>query len=392
MNGPLAMSISLDSKITFKKRALVAGYEVFADGESIGAVGKVEFRWMGTVGDVVEWGATRGEVAAALLAKAVESASQPEPTITVYTTFYAKMVEGDDEPQKTGERTDEYVISVYSDVHGDWSDDETKWIPAGIVETAVHILTDGQSGMLYASEASATPASGNNIWYSEETYKHPYTGERTERTAHLSGFSEDEQRAVYAGLVKAGALRDYRPVTAPAPVAPVPELLTIDAISAALTANEVEHQTYRSYNNGGWIRIGPILINGSYGWSRVDSVDSGALFRIMSASGFEQSCLRVPTLSELMGRVAANMPKPKMVIGERVTIEDTAAWTAWRPQTTIVERTINGTVYRFERFRYYSEPDNTWNSRIDVLVNGKCVRTWTIALMGRHVRCVSVTR
>lgn len=51
----------------------------------------------------------------------------------------------------------------------------------------------------YVSEASNYPWQPGS-WYSEETYIHPYTGEREEKTYHLTGFTNEEQAEIWDAI------------------------------------------------------------------------------------------------------------------------------------------------------------------------------------------------
>jgi hypothetical protein len=96
-------------------------------------------------------------------------------SVTVYTTTYDPWEEGQDEPVKNGESTDVYPCG---------GDDDLS--PA---EQAAEV-------MQYVVEASNDPWRPGS-WYSEEAYIHPYTGEREEKTYHLAGFTDNEQRVIW---------------------------------------------------------------------------------------------------------------------------------------------------------------------------------------------------
>lgn len=212
------MAITMESKIQFRKTTEASGYSsylVLADGVGIGTVAKLGGSWSESHDWLIAY-KTRGAAAEQLLKLAVEAAkpaeeddesAEPKHMITVYVSQYAPAEEGDDELTKVFEDSEEFLISDYADDMGDWADRAcTQWVVADDVTVAVRLL-DGYRGRFCASEASASPTDGVGVWYSDNGYDHPYTGARSEQTAHLKGFTEDEQRAIYAGLVSRKALR-----------------------------------------------------------------------------------------------------------------------------------------------------------------------------------------
>jgi hypothetical protein len=94
--------------------------------------------------------------------------------IDIYTVTYAPWEEGTDEPEKIGEDHDTAIVERD---------------PAAIAEWLRNAGT---------SEASDYPAScaDAHTWYSAETYEHPYTGEREEKTFHPKGLTNAEARQV----------------------------------------------------------------------------------------------------------------------------------------------------------------------------------------------------
>lgn len=125
--------------------------------------------------------------------------------ITIHTSEYHVWEEGEDEPNLKDSYSEDFDTADYTEDLGDWSADadwnddgewEGAWIPATDVYAAAQLLS-GHGCNFYASETSASPTDGVNVWYIEETDIDNYTGERTEKTAHLSGFTEDEQREIY---------------------------------------------------------------------------------------------------------------------------------------------------------------------------------------------------
>lgn len=124
--------------------------------------------------------------------------------ITIHTTRYNKWEEGEDEPTVKDQQTDEYDTDDYTEDLGDWSDNAEwddegnwsgEWIPATSVAAAVEMLI-GHGTQFWAQETSAEPTDGVNVWYSRSEHD-VYTDALTEQTAHLSGFTEDEQREIY---------------------------------------------------------------------------------------------------------------------------------------------------------------------------------------------------
>jgi hypothetical protein len=126
--------------------------------------------------------------------------------ITIHASEFHVWEEGEDEPRLKMQYSEDFDTADYTEDLGDWSDDSDHdengewhgtWIPATDVYAAAQLLT-GHGNEFYASETSAEPTDGVNVWYIQETDTHVYTGKRTEKTAHLSGFTEDEQRQIYA--------------------------------------------------------------------------------------------------------------------------------------------------------------------------------------------------
>lgn len=109
--------------------------------------------------------------------------------IVSYTSTYAPWEDGQDEPTKIGEDTGETVCEP-----DEW---EREDYPTA-VEYAAHLLTD----RYYVMRGSADNYSSSDWyahgWYAPEPYENPYTGECTETTLHLDGFTDEEARAVYA--------------------------------------------------------------------------------------------------------------------------------------------------------------------------------------------------
>ncbi len=112
---------------------------------------------------------------------------------------YFAAVELGDVPAPSDTTGELYVIADHADDFGDWNDDETIWLPASDVETAVLLLT-GHATRFYAATCSETvPQVSTRAWYQDQPYENPYTGEHTERSAHLEGpWSDEEATAIHA--------------------------------------------------------------------------------------------------------------------------------------------------------------------------------------------------
>jgi hypothetical protein len=106
--------------------------------------------------------------------------------ITTHTTRYASWCEGDDEREKLATATDQH------DCEPD-PDDITDGLTA--VDVAVRTLRD----QLFCTSPSTWPhCTPGATWYAEpDPYEHPHTGELTEVTAHLDGFTVQEERDIY---------------------------------------------------------------------------------------------------------------------------------------------------------------------------------------------------
>lgn len=129
--------------------------------------------------------------------------------ITVRTTVYAPWEEGQDEPEKVDEDTDVFTVADHSD---DDTDDQD--MPLSLVEAAARILTGDIGRTFYAVEPSSSPltrVNALNTWWSAETYEHPHTATREEKSAHLSGFTPEDAHAVH--LRVAAILRERFHIT-----------------------------------------------------------------------------------------------------------------------------------------------------------------------------------
>ena len=113
--------------------------------------------------------------------------------LTTHTTTYAPWEDGADERKQTGTRSEDWDCTP--------DPDRDEHSP---MDAAVRVLRDD----LHCTSPSTWPhCQPGTIWYAEpDPYEHPYTGELTEVTAHLHGFTDAEERAVYTRLTdpKAG--------------------------------------------------------------------------------------------------------------------------------------------------------------------------------------------
>lgn len=101
-------------------------------------------------------------------------------TITIHTTVYAPWRDGDDERERLDSDSSEHVITD-EDMRDALAEGDS--LPAYVAS----ILTDGRGSGCWAVYASDFPRVNEGTWYSAEAYEHPYTGELTETTYHLSG-------------------------------------------------------------------------------------------------------------------------------------------------------------------------------------------------------------
>ena len=126
--------------------------------------------------------------------------------ITIHTSVFLPWEEWEDEPTLKDSYSEDFDTAEYLDDLGDWSEDahwndDLEWIGTWVLATDVYAaaqLLNGHGHYFYTSETSASPTDGTHVWYIEETDIDNYTGEHRERTAHLSGFTENEQREIYA--------------------------------------------------------------------------------------------------------------------------------------------------------------------------------------------------
>jgi hypothetical protein len=131
-----------------------------------------------------------------------KAASAPR-IITIHKTTYATWDEWEDEPEEIDTETFILDVNGLREDFGDWNDDETVWIPAAVVEVASRLLT-GEQCKFWASECSSSGAevrSGDNPFYMDEPYTHPYTGVREDKTAHLSGFTAAEIAEIHSIVI-----------------------------------------------------------------------------------------------------------------------------------------------------------------------------------------------
>lgn len=128
----------------------------------------------------LEWQHTDGEpLCPAVVVGDYAPARPTSKWVTVCRVTYDPWEEGQDEPVRNGE--DVVVWPVDPD------DEDTT-----AVEHAVNI-------MKYVIEASNWPWQPGS-WYVEETYIHPYTGEREEVSHHLTGYTDEEQAEIWAAI------------------------------------------------------------------------------------------------------------------------------------------------------------------------------------------------
>jgi hypothetical protein len=115
---------------------------------------------------------------------------------------YEQAAANGDAPQPTDDVGELYLIDQWADDFGDWNQDESAWIPATEVATAVRMLT-GATTEFWASECSDSAAeTGPGTWYSDQLYTNPYTGEVTAKTAHLVGdWSVEQAREIRAQVI-----------------------------------------------------------------------------------------------------------------------------------------------------------------------------------------------
>jgi hypothetical protein len=125
--------------------------------------------------------------------------------IRIYTQHWAAQeyqdaVANGDTPAPTDDAGELYLINDWNEDYGDWNADQTTWIPATDVQTAVVLLT-GHTTDFYVQACSAEgPDISPRDWYTSR-YVHPYTGDVTEQSAHLEGpWNAEEARAIHAQL------------------------------------------------------------------------------------------------------------------------------------------------------------------------------------------------
>ena len=116
-------------------------------------------------------------------------------TITIHKAQFAAWGEYDDEPERIFDDSTTIDVDEYREDRGEWTGEDFEvWVPMTAAEAAFHLL-NGSGTDFWASECSSSGAevrSGDNPFYMDEPYIHPYTGERTEQSAHLKGFTPEE--------------------------------------------------------------------------------------------------------------------------------------------------------------------------------------------------------
>lgn len=112
---------------------------------------------------------------------------------------YRAAVELGDAPDPSDTTGELFAITEHAEDFGDWNDDETAWIPASDVETAVLLLTGRTTHFHAVTCSDEGPQVTARAWYEDQPYEHPYTGAHTERSAHLEGpWTDEEATAIRA--------------------------------------------------------------------------------------------------------------------------------------------------------------------------------------------------
>jgi hypothetical protein len=124
------------------------------------------------------------------------------PDITIYAHRYRRDEENPYETETLTECSD--ALEYHADNLGEWIEHwgtsvAAEWEAASLVDTVVLLLT-GYAHQFYAAETSDSPTDGVGVYYLDHPHTHPYTGVRTERSAHLEGFTAEQQREIYAGV------------------------------------------------------------------------------------------------------------------------------------------------------------------------------------------------
>jgi hypothetical protein len=133
-----------------------------------------------------------------------------EKTVKVITSIYHPWKEDEDEPRLKSQEFDYHTIDDdMRDWHGDYknvhfsevSGTTTSWVPASDVTVAVEMLLNGYRTDFYAGEASSEPNWTVATWYTQEEYQ-DLEGFEVRKSAHLYGFTEDEEREIYSRVMK----------------------------------------------------------------------------------------------------------------------------------------------------------------------------------------------
>lgn len=117
--------------------------------------------------------------------------SNEQRSITVWQRIFHPWEPDADEPELKTEH--EYHIDL-----ADLIDDEETSVQAA----AAFLSGKRHTGTVWfaAVEASVSGPGvviDSGVWYADEPYHHPYTGEIEEQTAHLNGFTNTEARQVH---------------------------------------------------------------------------------------------------------------------------------------------------------------------------------------------------
>lgn len=157
--------------------------------------------------EMAEFGAKKGRVVDAATGQIVTEAGpkrlsnpvdHPPHSIVVYTTVWQPWEEGDDEPDHETDEGD--VVSAEPDEYDIEEAEETRHqdsalsaVSMAAVQRAAKIILE--HGFV---EPSAGPGFSPHLWYTTSDMDEDYrTGERTESSFHLHGWTEEEERAVY---------------------------------------------------------------------------------------------------------------------------------------------------------------------------------------------------
>lgn len=117
--------------------------------------------------------------------------STEEPSITVWRRIFHPWEADADEPELKAEH--EYHIDLADLIE----DEETN------VQAAAAFLSGKRHtcAVWFAAVGASVSGPGvvidSGVWYADEPYHHPYTGEIEEQNAHLNGFTDAEARQIH---------------------------------------------------------------------------------------------------------------------------------------------------------------------------------------------------